>query len=99
MKAWDREYFLGATAYSTILGLNCLYALAFTTNEASHIITIVAGIAFSSGYVARNAGRPNFVIVQLAVVLRADVARACSRRRSFTIRLSAVSSFSTSSPT
>ncbi len=65
VKAWDREYFLGATAYSTILGINCLYALAFTTSEAAHIITIVAGIAFSSGYVARNAGRPKFVIVQL----------------------------------
>ena len=65
VKAWDREYFLGATAFSTILGLNCFFALAFTGNVASHIITIVSGIAFSSGYVARNAGRPNFVIVQL----------------------------------
>ncbi|MGZ5866286.1 MAG: putative bifunctional diguanylate cyclase/phosphodiesterase [Xanthobacteraceae bacterium] len=65
VKAWDREYFIGATAFATILGLNCFFALAFTGNVASHIITIVSGIAFSSGYVARNAGRPNFVIVQL----------------------------------
>jgi len=65
VKAWDREYFLGATAYSTILGINCFYALAFTASEAAHTITIVSAIAFSSGYVARNAGRPKFVIVQL----------------------------------
>jgi diguanylate cyclase (GGDEF)-like protein len=63
--AWDREYFFGATTYSCTLGFNCFYALAFTENVPAHIITIVSAIAYSSGYVARNAGRPTFVIFQL----------------------------------
>jgi diguanylate cyclase (GGDEF)-like protein len=65
VKRWDREYFIGATVYSTILGLNCFAALALTQNTAAHMITVVSAIAFSSGYVARNAGRPNFVVIQL----------------------------------
>jgi diguanylate cyclase (GGDEF)-like protein len=65
VQRWDREYFIGATTFSTILGLNCLTALAFTDSAPAHMITVVSAIAFSSGYVARNAGRPNFVVLQL----------------------------------
>ncbi len=65
VKRWDREYFVGATLYSTILGINCFTALVFTESVASHLITTVSAIAFSSGYVARNAGRPYFVLLQL----------------------------------
>jgi diguanylate cyclase (GGDEF)-like protein len=65
IKAWDREFFVGATAFSAVLGMTCYIALAWTDDIPSHIITIVAAIAFSAGYVARNAGRPIFVIVQL----------------------------------
>ena len=65
IKQWDREFFVGATAFSAVLGVMCYIALAWTDDIPSHIITIVAAIAFSAGYVARNAGRPIFVIVQL----------------------------------
>lgn len=65
VRAWDREYLLGAVIYSIILGLVCFEALALTDSVPSHIITIVAAIAFASGYVARNAARPYFVVVQL----------------------------------
>ena len=63
--AWDREYFIGATAASTILGLNCYFALTSTHSPALHVISIASTIAFASGFVARNAGRPNFVFMQL----------------------------------
>lgn len=65
VKQWDREYFIGATLFSTILGANCFSALVFTENQAAHIITVVSAIAFASGYVARNSGRPFFVVIQL----------------------------------
>ena len=65
VRQWDREYFVGATSFSAVLGLNCFYALALTVSTAAHMVTVVSAIAFSSGYVARNAGRPNFVVVQL----------------------------------
>jgi diguanylate cyclase (GGDEF)-like protein len=64
-KRRDREYFIGATAASIILGLNCYFALTLTHATALHVITIASTIAFASGYVARNAGRPSFVFVQL----------------------------------
>jgi diguanylate cyclase (GGDEF)-like protein len=65
VRTWDREYFVGATATSTILGLNCFFALTLTHEAALHVISIASAIAFASGFVARNAGRPNFVFVQL----------------------------------
>jgi diguanylate cyclase (GGDEF)-like protein len=67
IRAWDREFFIGATAFSAVLGMSSFIALAKTDDIPSHIITIVAAIAFSAGYVARNAGRPIFVMVQLLV--------------------------------
>ena len=65
IKAWDREFFIGATAFSAVLGMMSFIALAMTDDIPCHIITIVTAIAFSAGYVARNAGRPVFVIIQL----------------------------------
>ncbi len=67
IRAWDREFFVGATAFSAVLGMMSFIALAMTDDIPCHIITIVAAIAFSAGYVARNAGRPIFVMVQLLV--------------------------------
>ncbi|WP_375460193.1 putative bifunctional diguanylate cyclase/phosphodiesterase [uncultured Enterovirga sp.] len=63
--SWDREYFVGATLFSLLIGTVSFAALAFTHNVPSHIMMIGIVISFSSGYVARNAGRPRFVIVQL----------------------------------
>jgi diguanylate cyclase (GGDEF)-like protein len=64
-RRWDREFFVGATVFSLILGLNCFLALRTTDNVAAHLTAVAATIAFSSGYVARNAGRPFFVTLQL----------------------------------
>ncbi|TDR89096.1 diguanylate cyclase/phosphodiesterase [Enterovirga rhinocerotis] len=62
---WDREFFLGATVFSLTLGTGIFFSFVATTSDACHLITAICGIAFASGYVARNAGRPLFVIVQL----------------------------------
>lgn len=61
----DRLFFAGASAFSLALGVTCFLALANTDSISCHILTIVCAIAYSAGYVARNAGRPYFVIVQL----------------------------------
>jgi diguanylate cyclase (GGDEF)-like protein len=65
-RRWDREYFLGATVFSAVLGYSCYCALALTDDPAAHITSVSSTIALASGYVARNAGRPKFVAVQLA---------------------------------
>ena len=64
-RRWDREYFAGATVFSAVLGYSCYVALAKTDDPAAHITSVASTIALASGYVARNAGRPKFVTVQL----------------------------------
>lgn len=64
-RRWDRDYFLGATAFSAVLGYSCYVALVRTDDAAAHITSVSSTIALASGYVARNAGRPKFVAVQL----------------------------------
>jgi diguanylate cyclase (GGDEF)-like protein len=64
-RRWDREYFLGATVFSAVLGYSCYVALAQTDDPAAHITSVASTIALASGYVSRNAGRPKFVAVQL----------------------------------
>ncbi|MBB3948913.1 putative bifunctional diguanylate cyclase/phosphodiesterase [Aureimonas jatrophae] len=65
-QAWDREFLAGTTIFAVLVGINCYLALAGTDSVPAHILTIVAGIAFASGFVARNAARPVFVILQIA---------------------------------
>lgn len=64
-RRWDRDYFLGATAFSAVLGYSCYAALVYTDDPAAHITSVASTIAIASGYVSRNAGRPKFVAVQL----------------------------------
>jgi diguanylate cyclase (GGDEF)-like protein len=64
-RRWDREYFLGATVFSAVLGYSCYIALTQTDDPAAHITSVASTIALASGYVSRNAGRPKFVAVQL----------------------------------
>jgi len=64
-RRWDRDYFIGATVFSAVLGYSCYIALVQTDDAAAHITSVSSTIALASGYVARNAGRPKFVAVQL----------------------------------
>lgn len=64
-RRWDREYLLGATLFSVVIGTVAYVALVHTEAVATHIVTVVGATAFASGYVARNAGRPSFVVVQI----------------------------------
>ncbi|HEV7260263.1 MAG TPA: EAL domain-containing protein [Bosea sp. (in: a-proteobacteria)] len=64
-RRWDRDYFLGATAFAGVLGYSCYAALTLTDDAAAHITSVSSTIAIASGYVSRNAGRPKFVAVQL----------------------------------
>jgi diguanylate cyclase (GGDEF)-like protein len=66
-RRWDALFFTGATLFSGLLGMISFYALVHTSSAAAHVTVVAATIAFASGYVARNAGRPYFVLLQLAV--------------------------------
>lgn len=62
---WERLYSLGATAFSLLLGCTSLAAVTMTGDVACHLLTVGSSLAFAALYVARNAARPAFVIVQL----------------------------------
>jgi diguanylate cyclase (GGDEF)-like protein len=68
LKRWDREFFAGATLQSFLLGLTVFAALMYTTSAAAHITSVGSAIGFASGFVARNSGRPGFVILQLFAI-------------------------------
>ena len=67
-RRWDREFMFGATTLSATIGFNGYLALTLTSSVAAHLIVIAFNIALASGYVARNAARPNFVMLQLALI-------------------------------
>jgi diguanylate cyclase (GGDEF)-like protein len=64
-RRWEREYLIGATLMSVVLGYNCYYALTHTMNAAVLMGCVSFNVALASGYVARNAAYPAFVIVQI----------------------------------
>ncbi|MEX6508738.1 putative bifunctional diguanylate cyclase/phosphodiesterase [Jiella sp. M17.18] len=66
LKRWDAEFHLGATSFALLQGLCCFFALEGGSSSAAELLNVIAAIAFASGYVARNAGRPTFVFLQMA---------------------------------
>lgn len=68
IRLWEAEFFAQTTLFAALLGTSSLLALAGTRDLPAQFITVVAGIAFASGFVARNAARPGFVIGQLVTV-------------------------------
>jgi diguanylate cyclase (GGDEF)-like protein len=66
---WDREYILGATVMSCALGVNGYLALSQTDNFSAHVVAVALNIGLASGYVARNAARPRFALLQIALFL------------------------------
>jgi len=66
-RRWDRDFILGATLMSAALGLNCFIALTKTDSVPAHMTVVAVNIALASGFVARNAARPKFVVIQLVL--------------------------------
>lgn len=62
---WDRAFALSASLTSATLGANCYYALIHNAEPAAQITAAAANIALAAGFVARNAARPRFVILQI----------------------------------
>ncbi len=67
-RRWDWEFILGATIMSVAVGLNGYFGLTQTSTVAAHIVVVAFNIALASGFVARNAARPKFVLLQLVLI-------------------------------
>ncbi len=66
-RRWDREFMFGATILSGAIGANGYMALTRLHSVGAHLVVVAFNIALASGYVARNAARPQFVVLQLAL--------------------------------
>ncbi|MGL4974889.1 MAG: diguanylate cyclase, partial [Bosea sp. (in: a-proteobacteria)] len=64
-RRWDLAFLTGASIFSAALGFCCYAALVWTRDAGAHVTAVAVTIAFASGFVARNAGRPGFVMMQL----------------------------------
>ncbi|MEF2070758.1 putative bifunctional diguanylate cyclase/phosphodiesterase [Consotaella aegiceratis] len=67
-RRWNLEFQAGATLFALVQGLCCFASLAYADDFAAQLVNVIAVTAFSSGYVARNAGTPGFVFLQLLVM-------------------------------
>ena len=65
VRRWDVEFQIGATLFAVLQGASCYHAISATANPAVQILNVIAAVAFASGYVARNAARPKYVILQV----------------------------------
>ena len=70
-----REYMIGATAFSTCVGLIAFLALVNSSSLPAHISAVTTVIALSSGYVARNFGKAARRFAAIADLLCADGVR------------------------
>ncbi len=68
LRYWDHEYAIGATIQTMLLGMTAFDALYWTTSGMAHLVASAPASAFASGFVARNAARPAFVLVQMFAV-------------------------------
>lgn len=68
LRYWDHEYFIGATIQSFLLGMTAFDALYWTSSGMAHLVAVGSCIGFASGFVARNAARPTFVLLQMFAV-------------------------------
>lgn len=65
VRRWEIEFQIGATLFALLQGVCCYQAIGATDIAAVQILNVIAAVAFASGYVARNAARPKYVIVQV----------------------------------
>ncbi|MCE7029010.1 EAL domain-containing protein [Jiella sp. CBK1P-4] len=64
-RRWDLEFQIGATVFALLQGVCSFRAIAATEMPAVQILNVIAAVAFASGYVARNAAKPKYVIIQV----------------------------------
>ncbi|HRK23485.1 MAG TPA: EAL domain-containing protein [Beijerinckiaceae bacterium] len=69
LRYYERHFVVGAMLQSLLMGTAAVIAILMTHSDAAQIASVTSAIAFSSGFVARNAARPRFVAAQLLVTV------------------------------
>jgi diguanylate cyclase (GGDEF)-like protein len=66
-RRWDLAYMVSATLMSAAMGLNGFFALIHSESPSLHMLVVGVNIASGSTYIARNAARPFFAMMQLVL--------------------------------
>ena len=66
---YDEMFFLSSSFFSVVIGMTCYQLIQFPPSTGTHAIAAGVGIGYAMGFVARNAGRPRLVIVQVVTTI------------------------------
>lgn len=68
-RRWNLAYTTSATFLSALMGLNGFFSLGHPENSSVHILVVAVNIGLGSTYIARNAARPVYALMQLFLFL------------------------------
>jgi diguanylate cyclase (GGDEF)-like protein len=66
---YDEMFFVYSSCFSVIIGMTCYQLIQFPLSMGTHAIAAGVGVGYAMGFVARNAGRPKLVIVQVVTTI------------------------------
>ncbi|MGB7126313.1 MAG: EAL domain-containing protein [Methylovirgula sp.] len=66
---YDTMFFILSTCFSVIIGITCYQLIQEPPATGTHAIAAGVGVGYAMGFVARNAGRPRLVIMQVVTTL------------------------------
>ena len=66
---YDTMFFILSSCFSVIIGMTCYQLIQQPLSTGTHAIAAGVGVGYAMGFVARNAGRPRLVIMQVVTTL------------------------------
>jgi diguanylate cyclase (GGDEF)-like protein len=66
---YDTMFFILSSCFSVIIGMTCYQLIQQPSSTGTHAIAAGVGVGYAMGFVARNAGRPRLVIMQVVTTL------------------------------
>jgi diguanylate cyclase (GGDEF)-like protein len=80
---YDELFFVLSSSFSALIGVTCFALTQRPLDTGTHAIAAGVGVGYAMGFVARNAGRPKLVIVQVLTTLVPMIISYALMRSSF----------------
>ncbi|MHB8886673.1 MAG: putative bifunctional diguanylate cyclase/phosphodiesterase [Methylovirgula sp.] len=80
---YDEMFFIYSSFFSVIIGMTCYQLIQYPSYMGTQAIAAGVGVGYAMGFVARNAGRPRLVIVQVVTTLFPMIVGYALMRSSF----------------
>ena len=66
---YDRLFFVYSALFTTAFGLTCYALIRHPASTGTHAVAAGAAVGYAMGVVARNAGRPHIVVMQVMLTI------------------------------